>query len=159
MRVSRYAVPFLLVATMAVGACGDGDDTATGTTPGEAAPGAQEDEHAGHGSDKEAAFPVDQADITVKVSMRDFAFTGLPPTIKGEKVLFEVSNEGPSEHEMVVFEKDGDDAVRGIEPFAKGKTQMLAAELKPGSYTARCLVKLGNQTHAELGMQTDFTVE
>ncbi|HVE46454.1 MAG TPA: hypothetical protein VNA57_06880 [Acidimicrobiales bacterium] len=165
-RSTRCLAALGLMALMAQGACGGDDDTpsagstsASGTGSGSESKEAAHDEHADHGSDEEAAFPLDEADITVKVSMKDFAFAGLPPAIKGEQVLFEVTNDGPSEHEFVVFEDSGADAVRGIRPFARSKTQMLAVELKPGAYTARCLVKLGDQTHADLGMQTDFTVE
>lgn len=154
MRARRHGPGLLLAAALLVGACGDGGDTKSDTT----ASHAEEDEHAHHGSDEEADFPLADADVTVKVAMKDFSFGGVPPTVKGRKVLFEVTNNGPSEHEFVVFGRGTDEAVRGVRPFAKGKTQMLALELEPGSYTARCLVELGDQTHAELGMQTDFTV-
>lgn len=142
------------MATLVLAACGDGDDAKDQTIVS----GAEHDEHADHGGDEDAPFPLAEADVTVKVSMKDFAFAGLPSMLEGEKVLFELTNAGPSEHEFVVFEKGGSEAVRGVRPFAKGKTEMLALELEPGSYTAKCLVKVGGQTHADLGMQTDFTV-
>ncbi len=152
---ARCAAAVLLLAVIGLGACGDDDDDPVSGTDSQ---NEKHDEHADHGSDEDAAFPPDEADITVKVAMKDFEFAGLLSTIEGEKVLFEVTNEGPSEHEFVVFEKGSEDAVRGIRPFAKAKTQMLAVELKPGSYTVKCLVKVGDQTHADLGMQTDFNV-
>lgn len=156
MRITlRCAVTVVLVAVIGLGACGDDDDTPASGTGGGAA---EHDDHDGHGSDEDAAFPLDEADVTVKVAMNDFAFTGIPSSVEGKKVLFEVTNEGPSDHEFVLFEQGGEDAVRGIRPFAKTKTQLLAVELEPGSYTVKCLVELGNQTHADLGMQTDFKV-
>lgn len=158
-RSARVGAALLLSMFIALGACGDDDEPpGSGSASDAGGEPAEQDEHADHGGDEEAAFPIDEADITVRVNMKDFAFAGIPATVKGEKVLFEVTNDGPSEHELVVFEKGADDIVRGIEPFAKTKTQMLAVELKPGAYTVRCLVKLGDQTHADLGMQTDFTV-
>jgi uncharacterized cupredoxin-like copper-binding protein len=166
-RWTRCGGAVLAAAAIGIGACGDSDDTptsgsasgsGTGSSSGAGGEGDAHDEHGAHGSGDKAAFAAADADTTVDVTMRDFAFSGIPATVMGEKVLFEVSNEGPSEHEFVVFKQGGDDAVSGIEPFAEGKTENLAVELAPGSYTVRCLIQLGDQTHAELGMQTDFTV-
>src|SRR5688572_17477529 len=144
-RSAWLGVALLLGSLIALGACGDDDNEPSGSASANGAGGesAEKDEHADHGSDEEAAFPIDEADITVRVDMKDFAFTGVPATVLGEKVLFEVTNDGPSEHELVVFEKGADEAVRGIEPLAKTKTQMLAVELKPGPFTVKCLVRLG----------------
>lgn len=152
-RWTRGAALVLAAATIAVGACGDGDDT---PAAGSGAGGEHQHEN---GGGNEATFSAADADSTVDVTMKDFVFIGIPAAVGGGKVFFEVSNEGPSEHELVVFKKGGDDPVGGIEPFAQGKTETLALELEPGPYTVKCLVEVGDQTHADLGMQTDFTVE
>ena len=47
-----------------------------------------------------------------------------------------------------------------IEAFQKGTdVKTLALELAPGRYEAKCLVKLGDGSHVDQGMEADFTVE
>ena len=141
-----------LSATTGLAACGNGEDR-----PGAgSATGAEE--HGEHGASAEARFSRSEADSMVRVGMRDFAFEGISPTTKGPKVFFEASNQGPSEHELVVVDEDGKE-VGEIPPFEKGATKTLAVELKPGRYSTRCVIKLGDRTHAQLGMEANFTVE
>ncbi len=175
MRFSRLVTSLAVAATLVLGACGDGEDrpgqvtteseggTGTGTgsasgTHSGSASGTGTGSGGGHDhGEQKAAFAEGQEDTRVEVTMRDYAFS-MPTTIKGPKVLFVVTNEGASEHEFLVVDEGGKE-VGGLEPFGKGVTKTLALELQPGAYRAQCLVKEGQRTHAELGMETPFTVE
>lgn len=140
------------------GASGSGSASGTGAAPS-SAPGAGSDEHEHHGGGGAPAFDRAAADTGLDVVLRDFAIDGLPGTaLEGPKVFFSARNDGPAEHELVIVHEDGREA-GGIAPFAKGGPKQLAVELPPGRYRAQCLVREGARTHAELGMQTDFTVE
>ncbi|HYE78429.1 MAG TPA: hypothetical protein VEI97_10610 [bacterium] len=159
----------LVVAAMATGlalaACGDGEDrpgsvsrsgSVSGTGTGSAS-GHQGEEHQhGPGSAKRD-FDRSQATAQVTTILRDFVFVDVPVTVTGPKVFFEAKNEGPTEHELVIFDESGT-AMGGIEPFPKGETKALAVELAPGRYAIRCLIQLGDRTHVQLGMESAFTV-
>ncbi len=111
------------------------------------------------GAGSSARFPESEASTVVRATLRDFAFEGVPPTVGGPKVYFEAANRGPTEHELVV-EDDAGKELGEIEAFDKGKDATpLAIELKPGRYKLTCLVKLGDKTHTDLGMEASFTVE
>jgi plastocyanin len=153
-----------LAVVLLVGGCGGGEDrpgaasgSVSGTGTGSAS-GTAAGEHGGHGGEAKADFPRSEADTVVAATMRDYAFDGVPATVKGPKVFFEVANQGPRQHEFLVAHSDGKEAAE-IEPFATGRTETLSAQLEPGSYKMRCLVKEGEKTHAELGMEATFTVE
>lgn len=163
-RWTRRGAAIAIAGAIALGSCGDGDDTSasdtagTGTDDGHDQVDKAGDDHAAGGTPGKPAFAPADADVTVDVVMTDFAFRGVPADVAGTKVLFKVANQGPSEHEFVVFKEGGDDAVGGVHLNAKGQARELAVEMTPGAYTVRCLVKVGDQTHADLGMQTNFTV-
>lgn len=161
-----------VAAVLVLGACGDGEDrpgevttesksgtgtgsaSGTGSGTGSVSGTGAHDEH---GDTAEAAFTEAEADSAVHATMTDYAFA-LPNTIKGPKVFFEVMNDGPGEHEFLVQDAAGRE-IAEIEPFAKGEEKTLAVELAPGSYKVVCLVKEGEKTHQELGMESSFTVE
>ncbi len=140
-----------------LGACGNGEDSPGGASGSGSASGSDE-EHHDHGGGGEPAFDRAGADTGVDVVLRDFAIDGLPAAVKGTKVFFSARNDGQAEHELVIVHEDGKET-GAIPPFAKGGPKELAVELPPGRYRAQCLVREGARTHAELGMQADFTVE
>ena len=134
----------VLLAMLA--ACGNGDDVGS-------------DNHTGDHGGKGAGFSESEATTVVRATLRDFAFESIPSTVKGPKVYFEASNQGPTEHELVVMDEAGKE-LGEIESFSKGKeSKPLALELQPGRYKLSCLVKLGDRTHADLGMEATFTVQ
>lgn len=92
----------------------------------------------GGGSDN--GFERAEADTAVDVTLADFAFRGLPASVKGEKVFFTATNAGPSEHELEVLDPDGEavDEIGAHPPGSGAKT--LAVRLKPGTYTVRCIL-------------------
>ena len=150
------AAAVVAVASLAGGlaACGNEDRPASSPVGG-AAPASGS--HAGPG--RNAPFSREQADSVVPVTLRDFGFRGIEPVVKGPKVFFEASNDGPAEHELVVVDEDGR-KLGAIAPFKRGTgVRTLPLELGPGRYQARCTVRLGPRTHAQLGMEAVFTVE
>lgn len=132
-RSKRHMVPALCAgALLMAGACGEGDKD----------------------------FDRADADSTVEVTLTDFAFKGLPATVKGERVFFSATNAGPSEHELEVLGPDGK-AVEEIEAHAPGSgTKTMAIRLKPGTYTLQCILKTPEgKSHAELGMTAKVQVQ
>lgn len=140
----------LLLATLALGACGGGDDS-----PGDqGSPTTKADEHAHETTMK--TIPASEATTTVDVTMRDFKFE-MPTTIKAGKVLFKVKNEGPTEHEFVIMQ--GTKELVEVHGLDAGKTGELAVDIPAGNYTAKCLIGSGGGRHDNLGMVQNFKVE
>ena len=144
------------MVVLGLAACGGGEDR---TGAGSASSPGSDTGTEGLGTQAAAGFPESEATTVVKTTLRDFAFEGAPATVKGPKVYFEAVNQGPTEHELVVMDEAGKE-LGEIEAFDKGKdSPPLAVELGPGRYKLTCLVKLGDKTHADLGMEAPFTVE
>lgn len=149
-------VSFLLAVAVLSAACGGGDDGPSGG--GAAAPsGAGEHEH--DHPDTAPAFEREDATVEVETTLRDYAFVGIPATVRGPKVFFEATIAGSNSHELDIVGADGES--RGtIPPFKAGAgEQTLAVELEPGRYVVQCLVREGTRTHAQLGMRQELVVE
>lgn len=155
-RRSRLLFAVLMTALVLAGCGGDG-----GGNGGHEA-GHGEESGAGHGDhgseDSAPAFEEDAATTVVRVTLQDYAFVGLPATVKGPNVLFEATVKGSNEHELAVHDAAGE-TVGLLVPFKEGKTKKLAVALQPGTYTIACLVEEGAKPHAELGMKTELQVE
>ena len=124
---------------------GDGGDT---TAP------AGEGEHDHHNAD----FPEAEATDIAKISMRDFVFVDLPATVTGPKLRIEAKNNGPSAHEMVIFDADGNE-VGGAEPIPSGDSADVSLELTAGTYEMRCQIAISEtETHLDRGMKAVFQV-
>ena len=155
------AVAAVVLAVAAGGACGSGEDR-----PGQITSENNDDDHAHEeetaeeGDDEETppAFADDAATAKVDATLRDYAFVGIPPTVKGPNVLFTAEVAGSNTHELEVVDGAGD-AVAEIPPFKTGAERKLTVVLEPGTYTVQCLVKEGTRTHAQLGMKQPLTVE
>ena len=134
-------------------ASGTGSASASGTGSASASASAS-----GHGHGAEADFEEADADTVVDVTFDDFAFIGLPQTVKGPHVFFKAINDGDEDHELAI-EKDGE-VLYELEPIAPGAEGTLAAELEPGTYRIVCHVESEDgKTHEELGMVAQLTVE
>jgi uncharacterized cupredoxin-like copper-binding protein len=121
-----------------------------------------------------AAAP--KADATVK--LLDFSFV-LPPEIKAGPQVWQVVNEGPQPHEILLIKlaegkSMGDfqafmQAPHGAPPFANvggfqaihpGETGWLHLNLTPGEYVALCYIPdEKGKPHIEHGMALPFTVK
>ena len=137
--------------TTASGAGTTGETEAGSATTGDDAAG-------GHGDHESATFPAAEATDIAKISMRDYAFVDMPATVTGPKVRIETSNNGPSAHEIVIFDADGNE-VGGIEPVAPGESGDVSLELTAGTYEMRCQIAISaTETHLDRGMKAVFAV-
>ena len=168
MQRAVVSVVLVMAVLLGMGACGDGEDrpgqvteegTGTGTGSGS---GTGTGSASGTGSVSgtgASSFSEGEADTVVHATLKDFEIGGVPETVKGEKVYFEVKNDGPSKHEFYVIGADGK-TVSEIEEIDAGKESSKGIALKPGDYTAECRIEAAdNKTHADLGMKRAFKVE
>ncbi|MDQ1439568.1 MAG: hypothetical protein QOK43_3197 [Acidimicrobiaceae bacterium] len=148
-RALRVAVLAASAGAVAIGlsGCGHGEDR-PGTT----------DSASASTTRPPPAFSPQAANASVDAKAVDYAYEGLPTSVKGPNVFFTVANAGHTEHEFEVVGADGE-PVGEIAAFGVGETKTLAVVLVPGSYTIQCLIKEGSKTHAELGMKSTLTVE
>ena len=156
-KVKSTAVVLSVSMVLGLGACGNGEDQpgdASANASGSAsasgsAAGSASGSHA-HG-EAEKQFDKGEETATVHLTLKDFAFEGVPTEAKGENVLFE-AEVTQGEHELEVLGADGK-ALGEIEPFKPDDgTKELALHLEPGTYTLQCLVEEGARTHKDLGM-------
>lgn len=89
---------------------------------------------------------------TVQVSLVDFEID-MPMTLPAGSTVFEVTNDGTSEHN---FEVEG----QGMEEVfpqnvTAGETRTMQVDLQPGTYTVYCPV----DDHRSQGMEVTLTVE
>jgi len=118
-----------------------------------------------------------KADTVVK--LLDFSFV-LPSEIKAGKQLWQVVNEGPQPHEILIIKLAEGKTIadvqafvqsfHGAPPFASvggfqainpGESGWLHLDLESGNYAAICYVSdpASGHAHAELGMLLPFTVK
>lgn len=169
MRLLRTLFISLALLAGAVACGGDGEDRPgqvtsegeTGSVSGTgsaSASGTGSASASGHGhGGEEADFTDAEADTVVDVTFDDFAFTGLPQSVKGPKVFFRATNQGEEEHELVIVKDD--EELYELEAIAPGEEGTLAVELEPGTYRIICLVEKDGKAHEELGMVAQLTVE
>lgn len=130
-------------------------DGTQGTATGGSDDGGSAD--GGHGHET-AAFPAAEATDVAKISMRDYVFVDLPATVTGPKLRIEVANNGPSAHEVLVFDADGNE-VGGTDPIAPGDAGVVSLELTAGTYEMRCQIAISEtETHLDRGMKAVFQV-
>jgi hypothetical protein len=127
--------------------------------------------------DEEQTLPVEGAEVTVEVTMLDFAFDLSQDTVPADAlVAFTLPNEGQYPHEFAVVRlPEGITVEQVLEnpaleeqiqfiggAFAEpGEVGQFALEgLEPGTYTAVCFVDVPDGIpHVMRGMVADFTVE
>ena len=156
----RRWVAVVVPVALALGGCGDGEDRpgtvskeGTGTSTGSVS-GTGTGSATGTGA---PAFSEAEADTVVEATLEDFRFVGIPPMVKGPKVFFKATNKGRVDHELEVLDAGGK-AVGEIKAVPSGKAGTLAMELRPGTYTAQCLIETDGKKHADQGMKTSFQV-
>jgi uncharacterized cupredoxin-like copper-binding protein len=113
----------------------------------------------------------------VKATESDFKIVLDKTSASSGDVTFNVNNDGPSTHEFVVFKTDLPEAslptkkengavivdeegqgvthIDEVEDVAKGASEDLTVNLKPGKYVVLCNLP----THYQLGMHASFTVK
>ncbi len=140
----------VLIAALALVACGGGDDTTSDTTS--EAPPAKED---GGEKEKEAeggtagAATVDfEADPSGAL-----AYTADTATAKAGEATVNFTNSSPVPHDVAIEDKGGE-TIAETEVLSEG-SDSTTAELKPGEYTFFCTVP----GHRQGGMEGTLTVK
>lgn len=157
-------VALLLALVVMAAACSsdEGDTSDTEGTP--------------EGSISSAEAPAGETETgpTTDATLADFTITLASSELAAGEVTFNVTNTGPSEHELVVVktdlapdalptgsdgsvdeEGDGIEAIGEVEDVANGASATLSLTLEPGSYVALCNLP----GHYAAGMATAFTVK
>lgn len=140
----------LILASLALVACGGGDDnsdtaTTTETTQESNAGGGGEAEGGSAGSAKAISFEADPAG--------GLAYTTDKVTAKAGNVTIDFSNPQPLMHDVAIEDSSGK-TIAQTEVIAEG-TDSTTAELEPGEYTFYCTVP----GHREGGMEGTLTVK
>jgi plastocyanin len=155
----------LLLAALALAACGGGDDTSGDTSP---AAGAIEDveEKAGEAKDEvedKAGEAKDEAEgdsagsaaaVDVEADPSgQLAFTSDSASAKAGEVTVNFTNTSPVPHDVRI-ESSGGEELGGTEVLSEGN-ESAEVDLKPGEYTYFCSVP----GHRQAGMEGTLTVK
>jgi plastocyanin len=148
----------LLLAALALVACGSGSSTSGETSPAagaveEAEEGAEEageeaEEEAEGGSAGSGAALDIEADPSGQL-----AFTTKEASAKAGKVTVDFTNSSPVPHDVAIEDSSGE-TIAETEVLAEG-SDSTTANLKPGTYTFYCSVP----GHREAGMEGTLTVK
>jgi plastocyanin len=141
----------LLLAALALAACGSSDDstteTATETTPSGQTGGGEKEKEAEGGTAGSATLDF-EAD-----SGGNLAFTEDEAVSKAGKVTVNFTNPAPVPHDVRIESPDGKD-IGGTEVISEGN-ESATVNLKPGDYTFFCSVP----GHRQAGMEGTLKVE
>ncbi|HEY8502252.1 MAG TPA: plastocyanin/azurin family copper-binding protein [Solirubrobacterales bacterium] len=144
----------LLLAALALAACGGGSDT-TGETAAETAPAGGAKEETSEG-EKEAeggtAGSASTLDIEADPS-GNLAFTTTEASAKAGKVTVDFTNSSPVPHDVAI-EDEGGETLGQTEVISEG-SDSTEVELEPGTYTFYCSVP----GHRQAGMEGELTVK
>jgi hypothetical protein len=135
------------------------------------------------GEEEPTQAPTTTARTTVGVTLQEFSVIPAPKSAPAGQVTFEAKNTGPKDpHELVVIKTGlapdalpttsegkvdeqgaGIEVIGEIEEFKVGETRSKAFDLTAGSYALICNVveeeEGKTEAHYQLGMRTGFTVE
>ncbi len=140
----------LLLAALALAACGGGDDTTgeeTAASP-ETTQEAESEKEAEGGSTGSASTVDFEADPSGAL-----AFTSDSAEAKAGKVTVDFTNSSPVPHDVAIEDSSGE-TIAETETLAEGSAST-TAELKPGEYTFYCSVP----GHRQGGMEGTLTVK
>lgn len=133
---------------------------------------------------EETAAEPPEADATL--TLKDFTFDGLPEAVEPGIHIWEVVNDGPEPHELLLFQLAPDATaeqflmaleaslespaeaepppglpIGGMQAIVPGLSGWLVLDLEPGTYLAVCFIPSPaneGKAHVELGMLGEFTV-
>ena len=141
----------LILAALALGACGGGSGTTEDTSGGGAAEserGAAEEECA-----EAEGGTATAATIKIEASPTGLAYKQQEVTAKAGEDTIEFTNPASIAHDVTIEDSAGE-TVGETETLAEGSTST-AVDLKPGTYTYYCSVP----GHREAGMEGALVVE
>ena len=106
------------------------------------------------GSETPASEAPASADAeAISVSVMDFMIEPADLEVAGPTVTIDVTNDGPTPHNLTVRDEAGD-VLMGTEDLSAGDTATISAQLEPGEYTIFCALP----GHESLGMSGTLTV-
>ena len=136
----RTSLALLLLATVALAACGEDRETATGTST------------SAKTATETSAEPQGKPVATLSVTEDEYKIRPAQFSLARPGVYeFDVRNVGKSEHALEV---EGQGMEVETKPFGPGKSAKLKADLKPGTYKLYCPVA----NHEQLGMTAKLTI-
>ena len=141
MKPTRLLITFAAVALLA--ACSQGTSGGGAAAPTTAAPT----------STATAEARPTAPDGAIKVSLTDFAITPATLTAKAGSVVFFVTNDGKTPHNLTLLDSAKKDAGHTAD-LSPGKTAVLTVTLAAGSYHIDCSLP----GHESLGMSGTVTV-
>jgi plastocyanin len=149
--MKKVAVAFALVlASIALVACGGSSDDSSSTTETQSQSGAA----AGGGAEAEGKSAGSAAALAIEADPSGgLAYTSDTATAKAGKVTVDFNNPQPTTHD-VAFEDSGGKTVGKTELIAEGANTAVV-DFKPGTYTYYCTVP----GHREAGMEGTLTVK
>lgn len=89
----------------------------------------------------------------IAVTVMDFMLDPADLEVAGPTVAFEVTNDGPTPHNLTVRDSAGE-ILMGTEDLSVGENATISGELAPGDYTIFCALA----GHESLGMSGTLTV-
>jgi plastocyanin len=144
----------LLVASVALVACGSGGDNSSNTT---ATTGAEESSGAAAGGEKTGEESPGGGTASTLEFEADpggqLAFTTTEATAKAGKVTIDFNNPQALPHDVKIESKGGEE-IGGTETVSEG-SDSATVDLKPGTYTFYCSIP----GHREAGMEGTLTVK
>lgn len=149
--MKKFAAVFaLLLAALALVACGGGDDTTGGETAvaPETTQEAESEKEAEGGTGGSAAAVDIEADPSGQL-----AFTSDEASAKAGKVTVNFTNTSPVPHDVRI-ESSGGEELGGTEVISEGN-ESAKVDLKPGEYTYFCSIP----GHRQAGMEGTLTVK
>jgi plastocyanin len=135
----------LVLASVALVACGSSDDDTTATTGGETT-----SESGGNTGGGESSGG---ATLAIAAAESGLAYSSDTAAAEAGKVTVDFDNPQPLQHD-VAFEDDSGKEVGGTELVTEGEATT-TVDFKPGSYTFFCTVP----GHREAGMEGTLTVK
>ena len=149
--MKKFAALFaLLLAALALVACGGGSDT----TSDETAPPANETTQEAEGEKEAEGGTVGASTLEFESDPSgSLAYTTNEVTGKAGKVTVNFTNQSPVPHDVALEDEAGEE-IAATETIAEG-TDSTTAELKPGKYTFYCTVP----GHRQAGMEGTLTVK
>ena len=100
-----------------------------------------------------AASPIAGAADPIAVIERDFEITPAELSVDAGTVALQVTNEGPTPHNVTVRDADGD-IVLATRNLRRGESEEISGTLESGEYTTYCSLP----GHESLGMVGTLTV-
>jgi plastocyanin len=151
--MKKAAVAFaLILASIALVACGGGDDD-TATTTGNETTSESGAAAGGEKSGEAEGKPAGSAALDFEAASSGLAYSSDTATSKAGKVTINFTNPQPLTHDVAIEDSAGE-TIGKTELVAEGSDSEVV-DLKPGKYTFYCTVP----GHREAGMEGTLTVK